>query len=85
MLRVRMLSGAEVTSVPLEELSDVRCLKQRLTHLHGFPPRFRQRLLLHGANLEDAAELDCPMSLDSWRVQGCPFPAFFGARFLCKK
>ena len=64
MLHVRMLSGSEVASVPLGELSNVRSLKQQLTHLHGLPPRFRQRLLCRGENLDDTAELDCPMNLD---------------------
>ena len=50
--------------MPLGELSNVRSLKQQLTHLHGLPPRFRQRLLRGGENLDDTAELDSPMNLD---------------------
>ena len=64
MLRIRMLSGSEVANVPVEERSNVRSLKQQLTHQHGLPPRFRQRLLRHGENLDDTAELDSPVNLD---------------------
>ena len=53
-----MLSGEELTSLPVEEVSDVRELKRLLNRSHGQPPRFRQRLLLHGANLDDTARLD---------------------------
>ena len=45
MLRITQLSGEELTSLPLAELSDVKALKQRLHQQHGMPPRFRQRLL----------------------------------------
>ena len=45
MLHVRMLSGHEVASIPVEKVSSVRGVKQRLHQLHGLPPRFRQRLL----------------------------------------
>ena len=48
-----MLSGAEVASIPVEELSDVRALKQTLHLFHGLPPRFRQRLVLRGDPLLD--------------------------------
>ncbi|CAE7837843.1 ilvG [Symbiodinium sp. CCMP2592] len=41
MLRIKRLSGEEVTSVHLSELSDVKALKQRLHQQHGLPPRFR--------------------------------------------
>ena len=54
MLRIRMLSGEEVTSIPLEEVGSVKEVKQRLHQLHGLPPRFRQKLLLQGACLGDA-------------------------------
>ena len=43
MLRVHLLSGEEVASVPAEEVRTVRELKQRLHELHGLPPRFQQR------------------------------------------
>ena len=64
MLQVRMLSGEAVTSMPVAEIQDVKALKQRLTQLHGFPPRFRQRVLFHGENLTDDVTLDSPMYLD---------------------
>ena len=63
MLRVRLLSGEELTSLPLTELSDVRALKQRLHQQHGLPPRFRQRLLQEGQSLDDSVKLDAPMDL----------------------
>ncbi|OLQ10090.1 Ankyrin repeat domain-containing protein 39 [Symbiodinium microadriaticum] len=58
MLRVTMLSGEQVASIPVMELSDVRSLKQRLHRLHNFPTRFRQRLLHEGSPLGDDAKLD---------------------------
>ena len=64
MLHIRMLSGGEVTSVPVGELTDVRELKLQLHRLHGFPPRFRQRLLLRGSPMDDSVKLDSPMDLE---------------------
>ncbi|CAE7255996.1 ANKHD1 [Symbiodinium sp. KB8] len=52
-LHVWMVSGSEVASIPKEELSDVRSLKQRLQGLSG-TPRFRQELCKGGAVLEDS-------------------------------
>ena len=66
-LRVRMLSGEAVASIPSEELEDVndaRSLKQRLHRLHGLPPRFRQRLFHCGRPLEDMDTLDPPMDVE---------------------
>ena len=63
MLRVTKLSGEEVASIAVGEVRDVRSLKRRLSKLPGVPPRFRQRLLLNGRELEDAAELGSPMDL----------------------
>ena len=63
MLRIRMLSGEEA-HMPVEEVSCVREVKRRLHQLHGLPPRFRQRLILQGTNLDDAYELDSPLELD---------------------
>ena len=63
MLCVRMLSGEQVASMPVEELSDVRALKQQLNDFHGLPTRFRQRLMLCGNPLDDSARLDSPMEL----------------------
>ena len=59
-----MLSGEELGSVPLEDLTDVKSLKQQLSQLHGVPPRFRQRLLLHGKCLDDSFPLDSPLDLE---------------------
>ena len=65
MLHVRMLSGGDM-GIPLEELGidDVKGLKRHLSHLHGFPRGFRQRLVYDGRVLEDVAKLDCSMDLD---------------------
>ena len=50
--------------MPLQEVSSIRDVKQRLHQLYGLPPRFRQRLILGGANLDDAASLDSPLDLE---------------------
>ena len=65
MLHIRMISGEELTSMPVEEVSSVRDVKRRLQGLHGLPPRFRQRLLLQGSNrkLDDADEVASPLDL----------------------
>ena len=63
MLHIRLLSGEELTCLPLTELSDVKALKQRLHQEHGLPPRFRQRLLHDGKTLDDAVRLDTAMDL----------------------
>ena len=63
MLRVGKLSGEEVASIPIVQLSDVKTLKQRLHQQHGLPPRFRQRLLHEGNTLNDAVKLDSVMGL----------------------
>ena len=39
-------------------------MKLRLSHLHGLPPRFRQRVFYRGENLEEAVRLDSPTDLD---------------------
>ena len=64
MLSVRKLSGEEVASMPVEQLSSVRALKQELNRSHGVPPRFQQRLLLDGNRLDDCAQLASPMELE---------------------
>ena len=72
MLRITQLSGEELTSLPLAELSDVKALKQRSSREHGLPPRFRQRLLHEGNTLDDAVKLETEMDLQvSWH-----FPRF---------
>ena len=65
MLQIRRLSGEELT-IALEEdlVPDVTALKRRLNQLHGLPPRFGQRLLLHGTCLEDTATLHPGMELE---------------------
>jgi len=63
MLRIRKLSGEEVASLPLAELSDVKALKQRLHQQHGLPPRFRQRLLHESKALDDSVTLDSVFDL----------------------
>ena len=63
MLRITLLSGEEVASLPLTELSDVKALKQRLHQQHGMQPRFRQRLLHDGSTLGDDVKLDSAMDL----------------------
>ncbi|CAE7448019.1 ANKRD50 [Symbiodinium sp. KB8] len=62
--KTRLLSGEEVASMPLEELSDVKALKQQLHRLHCLPARFSQRLSLCGNLLDDTAKLDSPMELE---------------------
>ena len=52
-----------MASIPVEELTDVRSLKQQLNRVHGFPTRFRQRLLLGDKPLADSTLLDSPMDL----------------------
>ena len=67
MLHVRMLSGEAVASIPSEELedvNDVRSLKQRLHRHHGLPPRFRQRLFHCGRPLDDMDKLGSPMDVE---------------------
>ena len=64
MLHMRLLSGQVVASMPVEQVSSVKEVKRRLHQLHGLPPRFRQRLILHGTNLDDADMLDTPLDLE---------------------
>ena len=65
MLRITLLSGEELASLPLTELSDVKALKQRLHQQHGLPPRFRQRLFHDGSLLDDDFQLDTAMDLQA--------------------
>ena len=64
MLRVRMLTGEVVASIPVMELSDVMALKKQLHCQHSLPTRFRQRLFHEGTPLQDSATLDSPLDLD---------------------
>ena len=51
--------------MPVAEVTDVRELKRYLHRLHGFPPRFRQRLLLPcGRATDDSAKLDSSTDLE---------------------
>ena len=63
MFRITLISGKEVASLPLAELSDVKALKQRLHQQNGLPPRFRQKLLHEGTVLDDAVKLASVMEL----------------------
>mmetsp|Transcript_28507 Transcript_28507/g.66922 ORF Transcript_28507/g.66922 Transcript_28507/m.66922 type:complete len:202 (+) Transcript_28507:50-655(+) len=62
MLRVWRMSGDELAAIPVEELSDVRSLKNELVGLCG-QSRCRMRLLHGGACLQDEARLDSPMDI----------------------
>ena len=64
MLRITLLSGETLASVPAAGLSDAKALKQRLHRQHGLPPRFRQRLFHNGSALEDDSKLDPSMDLE---------------------
>ena len=62
MLRIRRLSGEELTIAPEQDLlPDVRALKHHLHQRQGLPPRFRQRVFLYGQCLEDPATLHSDM------------------------
>ncbi|CAE7615646.1 CTTNBP2 [Symbiodinium sp. CCMP2592] len=67
MLRITwMLSGEEVASFSVEELSEVKAIKQELYRNHHQPVRFRQKLFLCGNPddpLDDSVLLDSPMEL----------------------
>ncbi|CAE7273585.1 Ankyrin repeat domain-containing protein 29 [Symbiodinium microadriaticum] len=63
MLRIANLAGEELARIPLDELTDVKSLKQLLQRTHGFPPRFRQQLLLNEKILDDAFKLETPVEL----------------------
>ncbi|CAE7533520.1 ANKRD27 [Symbiodinium sp. CCMP2592] len=64
MLRVWRVSGEELISIPVEELTETEAgeLKRRLQSVCGWPKSF-QRLLHEGAPLEDDAQLDGPMDV----------------------
>ena len=65
MVWIKKLSGQELTIATEEDLvPDVRALKRHLHRLYGLPPRFRQRLLLHGKCLEHTATLHPGMELE---------------------
>ena len=62
MLRVWKASGEELVAISNKELT-VRALKKQLQGYCGLP-RFRQRLLLDGTNLQDNESLDFPTDRD---------------------
>ena len=63
MLHVSCLSG-ETYAVPIEVCGDAKSLKACLSCSWGLPPRFQQRLLLEGSELEDSKLLEAPMELN---------------------
>ena len=63
MLRVWKSSGEELAAISSKELRTVRDLKKQLQGFCGLP-RFRQRLLLDGDNLQDDMVLDFPTDRD---------------------
>ena len=59
MLRVCWsLSGEELAMVPLEEVPDVKALKQILHKRYGAPPRFQQSILHNGCRMADGIKLE---------------------------
>ena len=52
LLRVWTASGKELVALPVEEFGTVKALKRRLQSLCGLP-RFQQRLLHEGTDLDD--------------------------------
>ncbi|CAE7333388.1 Ank1 [Symbiodinium necroappetens] len=63
MLRVWKASGEELVAISGKELKTVRALKKQLQGYCGLP-RFRQRLLLDGRNMEDDESVDFPTDRD---------------------
>ena len=76
MLRISRISGEELT-IALEQdlVPDVKALKHHLNQLHDLPPRFRQRLLLHGQCLADTATLHPAMELELVVLAFIPTPS----------
>ena len=64
LLRIWKISGEEMAAIPVEELSDVRSLKQQLQMTHGLPSRFRLKLLHASLELDDDLELDSPIDVN---------------------
>ena len=63
MLHVSCLSG-ETYAVPIEVCGDAKSLKACLSCSWGLPPRFQQRLVLEGSELEDSKLLEASMELN---------------------
>ena len=62
---------AAIPAEDARELGDVRGLEQRLTQQRGVVPRFKQKFLLDGEGLEEAALLFCTHGLASGGVAVC--------------
>eukprot|EP00439_Symbiodinium_sp_Y106_P046008 s2952_g5.t2 len=62
MVSVWRASGAQLVTIPLEELSDVLTLKRYLQGICG-RPRFQQRLLYDGMDLKDSFKYPSPMDV----------------------
>ena len=62
MLRIWKISGEELASFPVEELSDVMSLKHRLRAKHQIPVSLL-RLVYDGCRLDDAFRLCTPMDV----------------------
>ena len=76
MLRISRISGNDLTTALEGDLIlDVRAVKQHLNQLHGSPPRFRQRLLLHGQCLDDTATVHPGMELELVMLAFIPNPS----------
>ena len=76
MLRIRKVSGEELTTALDEDLvPDARALKRRLNQLYCLPPRFQQRLILHGKCLKDNATLHPGMELELVMLAFIPNPS----------
>eukprot|EP00439_Symbiodinium_sp_Y106_P044029 s5073_g5.t1 len=71
MLRIWKASGEELVAISGKELETVRALKKQLQGFCGLP-RFRQRLLLDGTNLQDNESLDFPTDRDLQLVMLTP-------------
>ena len=76
MLRIRRVSGEELTTALEEDLvPDARALKRRLNQLYGLPSRFQQRLLFHSKCLEDTVTLHPGMELELVMLAFIPNPS----------
>ena len=62
MLRVWRVSGEELHTVPVDELSDVATLKRQLRSKHGFPVCFQQ-LLHESRRLAEDEKLDAAVDV----------------------
>ena len=76
MLRISRVSGEELT-IALEDdlVPNMMALKQHLNQLQDLPPRFRQRLLLHGKCLQDTEPVHSAMELELVVLAFVPNPS----------